>query len=243
MASRGKEKELILIGTVHHDPDGAVRLRRLLAREGPVAVAVEVSPYGLSYRRRNSRHLRRQLLRQVSELAEARKVSWREWGQIHALLAQLAEPYEYRGALTYCRETGAVLSCLDCSQWSKKWIDNHWQQLVSRDNLSSLLEQVPEDMRREVRKGYKLATGLLSDGDHFLVSAFARSWSTDPGWHQREAGLALGLQNLYGQLPKGRLAYVGGWQHLLGSNAGGTVYERLEHLQPRRMLLGEAAEE
>ena len=239
MADRGKKKELILIGTVHQDPDGAVRLRRLLSLERPAAVAVEVSPYGLFYRRRNSRRLRRRLMRKVRRLAEARKVSWREWGQIHAVRTLLAEPFEYRGSLTFCRETGAALSCLDSSPWSKQWIDNQWQQLLSRDNLRSLLEQVPENMRQEVRKGYKLAAGLLSDADRFVVSAFARAWSTDPCWQQRESGLARGLQRCYGQLPKGRLAYVGGWQHLLGPKAGGTVYERLEHLQPRRILLSE----
>ena len=236
---RDKEKELLLIGTVHSDPDGAVRLRRLLARESPVAVAVEVSPYGLLYRRRNGRRLRRQLMRKVRRLSDAMKVSWWEWGQIHAIRAQLAIPFEYRSALKYCGETGVALSCVDSSHWSRPWINTHWQQLLSRDNLLSLLEQIPENLRQEVKRGYLLAASLLSDGGQSLVGAFARAWSADPRWHQRESELAWGLQRLYHQLAKGRLAYVGGWQHLLGPNAGGTIYERLEHLQPRRTLLNE----
>ena len=239
--NQGKQRELVLIGTVHGDPDGAVRLRRLLAGENPAVVAVEVSPYGLFYRRRNGRRLRRQLMRKVRRLAEVMQVSWWGWGQIHAIRAQLAVPFEYRSALAYCRETGASLSCLDSSHWSKPWISTQWQKLLSRDNLKSLLEQLPENLGQEVQKGYALGASLLSDGGQFLVPAFARAWSADPRWQQRESELAWKLQRIYNRFPSGRLAYVGGWQHLLGPNAGGTVYERVGHLQPRRILLSEAA--
>ena len=104
-------KELILIGAVHRDPHGAVKLGKLLAKERPVALAVEVSPYGLFYRQRNSRHLRRLLVKRVKRLARKWKVSWRHWGQINAIEIQLALPFEYRMAQKYCRDTGAALTC------------------------------------------------------------------------------------------------------------------------------------
>jgi hypothetical protein len=84
-----------------------------------------------------------------------------------------------------------------------------------------------------------MATLLLGPGDRSLVSAFVRTWTEDPSWQQREAELAQELERLYLGVQKGRLAYAGGWQHLLGPHAGGTLYERLEHLQPRRVLLDE----
>jgi hypothetical protein len=232
-----KEKELLLVGTVHRDPDGAARLRRLLDKERPTTVAVEVSPYGIFYRRRNGRLLRRRLIREVRRLAETMKVSWWEWGQIQAIQAQINVPFEYRGALTYCRQRGAALSCLDSSHWSEHWINLQWQQLLSRDNLAILLEQIPENLRQEVKRGYQFAESLLRHRSQFLVSTLSRSWSADPRWQQRESELAKALDRLYSQLPRGRLAYVGGWQHLLGPHAGGTIYERFEHLQPRRILL------
>ena len=241
MTNSGNEKELLLIGTVHRDPDGAVRLRKLLAKERPAAVAVEVSPYGLFFRRRNGRRLQRRLMRKVRRLAEAMKVTWWEWGQIQAIQAQIAVPFEYRSALSYCRETGAALSCLDSSHWSKHLISHQWQQLLSRDNLVALLEQTPKNLQQDVNRGYQLAASLLSDKGQILVSTFSRSWSADPRWLKRESELAHGLKRLYSQLPEGRLAYIGGWQHLLGPNAGGTIYERFEHLQPRRVLLNEGS--
>lgn len=230
-------KELLLIGTVHRDPEGLTKLSRLLAEEHPVAVAVEVSPYGLFYRHKNGRRLHRQLMRRLKRLANELRVCWRRWGQIDAIQTQLRAPFEYRTAQNYCRDTGAMLFCIDSSDWSKRWIHDQWRHLLSRENLRELLKQLPEDLRDEVGRDYKMATLLLEPGDRSLISGFARRWADDTSWQQREAGLAQELERLYLKVQKGRLAYAGGWQHLLGPHAGGTLYERLEHLQPRRVLL------
>jgi len=232
-------KELLLIGTVHRDPLGAVRLRKLLAEEGPVAVAVEASPYGLFFRRRNSRHLRRLLVKRVKRLAFDLQVSWRDWGQINAIEMQLTVPFEYRMAQKYCRDTGAALACIDSSLWSKGWIHNHWQRLLSSDNLKALLKCPPETLAKEVEREYKIAAQFLSKEEEPLASAFTIAWSADPLWQQREMELAQELKETFVRAQDGRVAYVGGWQHLLYPNTGGTLYDRLRHLQPRRILLND----
>ena len=188
-------KELLLIGTVHRDPDGAAKLRKLLAEKRPAAVAIEVSPYGLSYRRRNGSRLLRRLMKTVKRLAEDLQVSWQRWG--------------------------------------------HWCHLLSRENLEIILAEPPQDQKQEVSRAYKMAALLLRSREEPFVPAFAQTWSTDLHWQQRENDLARALEGFYTTVEKGRLAYVGGWQHLLGPNAGGTLYECLEHLQPRRVLLDE----
>ena len=230
-------KELLLIGAVHRDPHGAVKLRKLLAEELPVALAVEVSPYGLFYRQRNSRYLRRRLIRKVKSLARDLKVSWRDWGQINAI--QLAIPFEYRMAQKYCRDTGATLACIDSSLWSKGWIHEHWQRLLSSENLEVLLQCSPATLAEEVEREYKIAAHLLNKQEQALVSAFTRAWSADPLWQQREMELAKALEETYARVQKGRVAYVGGWQHLLSPSTGGTLYGRVKHLQPRRILLND----
>jgi hypothetical protein len=230
-------KELILIGAVHRDPHGAVKLGKLLAKERPVALAVEVSPYGLFYRQRNSRHLRRLLVKRVKRLARKWKVSWRHWGQINAIEIQLALPFEYRMAQKYCRDTGAALTCIDSSHWSKGWIDEHWQKLLSSENLEILLTCSPAPLAEEVEREYKIAAHLLNTHEQSLASAFTRSLSADPLWQQRERELAQALQGTYARVQGGRVAYVGGWQHLLGPGNGITLYGWVEHLQPRRILL------
>jgi len=234
-------KELLLIGTVHRDPDGALKLRKILAEERPVTLAVEVSPYGLFYRRRNFRHLRRRLVRRVKRLALDLEVAWRDWGQINAIEIQLAVPFEYRMAQKYCRDTGAALACIDSSLWSKDWIHKHWQRLLSSENLEALLKCSPETLSKEVEREYKIAAHLLSKKEQSLASAFTGDWSAYPLWQQREMELAQVLEETYARVQEGRVAYVGGWQHLICPNTGGTLYDRLRHLQPRRILLNDGA--
>ena len=234
-------KELLLIGTVHRDPDGAAKLRKLLAEERPVALAVEVSPYGLFYRQKNCRPLLRRLMRRVRRLARDLKVSWRDWGQIEAMRIQLQMPFEYRMAQRYCRDTGATISCIDSSLWSKSWINDHWQQLLSSENLKGLLEHSPANLAEEVDREYKTAALLVNSPERSLASAYARIWSTNHNWQKREMGLAKMVEKTYARVQGGRVAYVGGWQHLLGPRAGGTLYERIEHMQPRRVVLSNGA--
>ena len=237
-----QDKELILIGTVHRDPRGAEKLRKILTKARPMTVAVEVSPYGIFYRRRNGRRLLRRLMRTVKPLSEDLQVFWQGWGQIHAIRTQIQLPFEYRISLNYCRDTGATLSCVDSSTWSKRWIDSHWDHLLSRENLEALLAESPKDQKQEVSRDYKMAALLLRSQEEPLVPVFAKTWSANLHWQQREADLARLLEGLYDRVDTGRLAYVGGWQHLLGPNAGGTLYERLVHLQPRRVLLDEGTD-
>lgn len=239
--TRLDDKELLLIGTVHRDPDGAAKLGKLLAQERPIALAVEVSPYGLFYRRRNYRPLLARLMKRVRRLAHDTKVSWRDWGQIEAMRIQLQIPFEYRMAQRYCRDTGAGISCIDSSLWSKSWINEYWQQLLSSENLKGLLERSATNHAEEVGREYRIAALLLSKPERSLSAAFTRPWSTDHNWQKREMELAKMVEKTYARVQGGPLAYVGGWQHLLGPNAGGTLYERLEHLQPRRVLLDDGA--
>lgn len=231
------QRELVLVGTVHRDPEGATKLRRFLARERPSTVAVEVSPYALCYRQRNGRRLRRRLRQRVTRAASTLGEARRCWGQIEAIYVQLMLPYEYRMALRYCRDAGADLYCLDSSDWSRRWIHAEWQQLLSCENVKALIEQSPENLQEEVNKDYRVAACLLTDQAEVLVSAFTKRWSADRHWQQREAQLAGGLERLYDQQQTGKLIYIGGWQHLLSPSSGTTLYQLIEHLRPSRALL------
>jgi hypothetical protein len=230
-----QERELILIGTVHRDPDGFKKLAGVLARERPGGVAVEVSPYGLFFRRREGRRLRRRLRR----WAKGRGRAWPSWGQLYAMDLQLALPFEYRAALRYCRDAGAPLSVIDLSWWSREAIQTQWPQMVSPDNLSLISAEPLEALHLAVRRYYEMATRLLHEPAQSLVPAFLGSCTEDPGWKEREALLAARVAELFREMQVGRLVYIGGWQHLLGAGGCGTLYERLEHLRPRRVLLAD----
>jgi hypothetical protein len=86
-----------------------------------------------------------------------------------------------------------------------------------------------------------MAARLLHEPAQSLVPAFLGSCTEEPAWKEREAVLAARVAELLGEMQAGRLVYVGGWQHLVGSGGCGTLYERLEHLTPRRVLLADFA--
>ena len=230
------EKELLLIGTVHSDPDGASRLLELLRKERPVEVLVEVSPYGLSFRRRRGRHLLRILGRRLRHLTRGRSDSWKGCGQILSIFQQIQTPFEYRASIRYSRESGAAIACVDLSSLSREWIQGSWQGMLETRNLKALLGEPPEGLRETAAKGYSLASRLLSEKEKGWFSPYV-SWLEDPDSEAREAHLAERVAGTYERAADGRIAYVGGWQHLLHPTHAGTLCDRLAHLHPRRILL------
>lgn len=241
---RGKEsesKELLLVGTVHRDPQGFTKLAALLARERPAAVAVELSPYGLAFRGREGRRLRRRLGRRLRRRTAAWGAACRRRGEFKAIDLQLRVPFEYRAAMRYCRDTGAALHLIDLSSWSREAIHRQWPALVSAENLARISVEPAAELGGLVRRDYELAARLLNEAATPLAPAFLRSWAGDPAWAERETVLAARLAELFGEREDGRLVYVGGWQHLLAAPGYGTLYERISHLRPRRVLLTEDA--
>jgi hypothetical protein len=231
--------ELILIGTVHRDPDGMALLLQLLRYENPVQVTVEVSPYGLFFRQRMGRRLLRLLARRCRRIACASDSPMRRWGQFQAISAQIGFPFEYSASLRYCRDAGAGLSCLDLSSHSMQLIQGGWEDLISARNLRILCQQHPEHLKTATAKTCAFASRLMKEKEEARSFASIRGWQTDAVWQTREAFLAAGLERKWATMGNGRLAYIGGWQHLLVATESGTLCERLAHLHPRRILLGE----
>jgi hypothetical protein len=234
-----EERELILIGTVHGDPDGMALLLQLLRYENPVHVTVEVSPYGLSFRQRRGRRLLRLLGRRFRRITCSSEFPMKKWGQVQAISAQIGFPFEYRASLRYCRDEGALLSCLDLSSQSRQLIEGGWEELISTKNLGILCQQNPENLEARTARAYALASTLLKEKEAARSFASIRGWQRDVDWQRREAFLAAGLESRWVRMERGKLAHIGGWQHLLCTTESGTLCERLAHLHPRRILLGE----
>ncbi len=213
-------------------------LLRLLRHEKPVQVAVEVSPYGLFLRQRNGRRLLRLLTRRFRRIASASDSPMKGWGQVQAISAQIDFPFEYRASLRYCRDAGAILSCLDLSSLSKHLIQGGWEELIDRKNIENLCQRNPENLQASTTRAYALAARLLKEKEEARFFVSMRGWHKDVVWQRREAFLAAGLEKKWAMMERGSLAYIGGWQHLLCATESGTLFERLAHLQPRTLLLG-----
>ena len=92
---------LVLIGTVHLDPDGYGLLLPLLESLNPVTVTVEVSSYALEFRRTKGTEL-------LARLDPFRLPDSTLPAGLQPVLAQLEIPYEYRAAKEYSDRTGAA---------------------------------------------------------------------------------------------------------------------------------------
>jgi len=233
----GTKRELLLIGAVHGDPEGGIRLRNLLRAENPSIILVEVSPYGLAYRQRNGRRLRRMLSRRTGRIFKAGAASLKGTGAVRPLFRQILMPFEYSSSLRFSRESGARIHCIDLSSESRLLIAEQWNDMLTIENLTSLLKTEQEDSGASARRSYALASRLLAEKERSCLNPYVRGWLEDPAWQKREVHLAEQVRFHFERMKAGRLAYVGGWQHLLCPTDAGTLCDRLSPLKPRKILL------
>jgi len=177
---------LILLGTIHRDPQGEEVLLRTIGELRPELITVEVSPYALRFRKRHApRLLRENLPLQVAEF--------------------ILPPYEYRAAKAYglrCRvPVIPVDSCLKSRVLLRRAVE-----LFSAENLRRLKE---EDLKGLLRREYALARRCWQDG-------FMAQWFLSNGWDlRRERAMARRIRQILSRHPTKRLLHVGGWMHML----------------------------
>jgi len=234
-----RSKEMLLIGTVHNDPEGFESLSKVLRENKPVHIAVEVSPYGLSYRNRHGRLLQAILARRIRRLEKQTRSRLRAESVLRSIREKFRAPFEYRAALRYCRESGAALHAIDLSSLSKELIEDGWHELIEVENITKSINYSSDTKTFSVEQEYLRAERLLKE-DSSMVDVFLSPWTSQVIYEEREAHLAGALVDLHSKMEAGCLVHVGGWQHLLDKGGFKTLFQRLSHLNPRRLLLPHA---
>lgn len=107
------KKSLYMIGIIHMDKGAQKRLRKIIESIGPCAITVEFTNYGLNFRRKNYRRIRRKLKRKLSQFHELPRTKVTE-----NLLNFLRIPYEYVIAKNYARNKGIPLYLVDMDFFS-----------------------------------------------------------------------------------------------------------------------------
>lgn len=231
------EPGLVLLGTIHCDPLGFRRLRRLLSEYRPDLILVELSPFALEYRRENSAQLARTLhlnLRQVSRDLHIQFRQALRHPRIRAIGRQIGLPFEYRAAAAYARdEWPAEIVPVDSSEFSREWIAE-WPELISRENLRTLLElddsEPPEWMR------YEQAARIIRR-EPGAVTVNIQGFRDLGLWRNRERQLAVNtLAELERKRPV-RPIYVGGWRHLVAEGEPESLRSILQIDLSRCLLL------
>jgi hypothetical protein len=219
---------LILIGTVHGDPQGQARAGKLLHHLRPELVTVEISPFSLGYRLKHCGRWQRQLAATLAELPAGAERHL----AIQRLAAQVALPFEVRAAREYSRRVDVPWRPLDLGFLSRRHLPRYTTELLTPANLEALLATADGEL-----------TDFVAGEFHRARQAWARAprrriFPGAPETVRRERFLARRLRRLVSR--HRRVVHLGGWEHLVAWEDSRGLWPDLADLKPRRMLLDEA---
>jgi hypothetical protein len=220
-----------MVGTVHRDPHGKAKLSRLLQREKPAAVSVEISPYARLFRAQKATAYRAVLRENLKKIHEEENLPWPEIlsrGAIQGIFFLLKEPYEWRAAQAYAQSTGIPLKDIDLSRYSEEKL-SHLPELISKENLRTLLSLPSPGLTEQVEVHYHRARFLFSHPPYL--------WPRSSQEKEREDSMAQEIRLLVHKIQGQKVLHIGGWEHLLEIPGGRTLFGLLKDLRPKRVLL------
>lgn len=238
----GSVSRLVLLGTVHHDPKGYGRIDRFLCAFRPDLILVELSPFGLLFRKRCRRNLRRSLLSNLRTAARRSKIEWKQalkHPRIAALHRQISLPFEYRAAGEYAVRFGVPLFLADHSRFSCRSIAS-WPEMLMVENLEILLSlptayPSSDSLYREAARRIREDASLPSPCRSPTTCSIDRRM-----WKMREAFLAGKILDVLHDFQPASPLHICGWRHMMSGGDIPTVREILGIHPNRCMLLDEA---
>jgi hypothetical protein len=235
MGSSGDSSSLILVGAVHRDPEGYLRLQALLDSVRPQIITVEISPWAVFFRKKYASFLladfHRNLLRAARQSSHIQSLM--EIGVLEEIQAQIELPFEYRTSVDYGKPLGVPVLPVDVSACSRiKTV--HFRHLISTANLSTLLKLEPYSLKEKVRQEYSRAAALWKKPGYDPLAGCPPDIRQE--WDLREAFMARRIRRAFKSLEAkggGIVFHVGGWMHLIE----GRLYSLLSEFNPKRRLL------
>ena len=222
---------LALVGVVHRDPKGFEKLLRLLEKEAPSLITIEISPYALEFRAKRAFHLRTILRENLKVIHREDGGSYREFvshGAVQGIFLLLRVPFEWRAAEAYARRFTIKARPIDLSTYSEEKLA-HVSELLQPGNLRTLLRSDVLPVADQVISQYKQARALWNHPP----ATWPRLLETE----EREAHMAAEIRALMSEGEK--VLHVGGWEHLIDLPQGRSLFDKLRDLDPRRILLSE----
>lgn len=236
---------LTLVGTIHRNPNGLPRLMETLERESPDIITLEMSEYGVAFRERNGFLLKERLFGIVQGLHEksAHKEGEKhdksynpfEIGPIQAILLTLELPFEFIAVKTYCERKRIPFRCIDLAKYSRMKLKTLEKEMITEDNVRKTLAFAAAlDPHEQLQQQRNLARMLIShDADQLFIETFLNGKSEDGTVH-RDRYMSLRIREILKNDQK--TLHVGGWEHLLDTPRGKTLYGFLKSLRPQRIL-------
>jgi hypothetical protein len=201
---------------------------KLLEWLQPDLVTVEISPFSLRYRRAWEGRWQRQLQKALAELPPEAAGH----PAIRRVAAQIALPGEYRAARDYSRGRGRKCLPLDLGGVSRQHLPRYGRELLTSANLRALAGEPGDSLEDLVCREFRRARLALA----------RPPWRLDlhngPETRRRERFWCTRLKRLVRQ--GGRIAHLGGWEHLVPWREGEGFRSWLADEDPCILLADEA---
>jgi hypothetical protein len=191
-------------------------------------VTVEISPFSLGYRLKHGGGWQRQLAAALAKLPAGAERHL----AIQRLKAQVALPFEVRAAGDYSQRVNVPWRPLDLGFLSRRHLPRYATELLTPDNLRSLLVTTDGELTDFVAGEFRRARQAWAGAPRRCVFPDA------PETLRREQFLARRLRHLVSR--HRRVMHLGGWEHLVDWEDYPGLWRDLADLKPRRVLLDEA---
>jgi hypothetical protein len=190
-------EQLILLGTVHRDPDGKRRLSQYLNDLVPTAISLEVSPASVTLRRENGRRWQRLFITRLRALSSRTGLTPGELmagSGLRGLWEYLRLPYEFRAANEYGRKNQIPVFLLDDSEPAVSFLTRVEQELLSLKNMTLLAEAGSDrPLSQDVTAEYhRAASRIYGNAPPLDITTHHRE-----AWSSRETGLSQKLRLLH----------------------------------------------
>jgi hypothetical protein len=231
MSGEPSFSSLVMVGTVHRDPKGFGKLLRILEREAPNFITVEISPYALEFRAKQASLFRAILRENLKKIQKEEGGSSRHFlsrGEIQGIFILLKVPFEWRAAEGYARKFQIGLRAIDLSAYSEEKLARI-SELIHIENLRALLQSSSPAIGDQVIFQNKRAQNLWNQP--------SAGGLPQEEIQERERHMAGEIRKLMEEGNKRKILHVGGWEHLLPAPQGESLFARLEEFKPRRILL------
>lgn len=194
------ERLFIMIGVIHRDDEGPALLRHWLERIKPEAITLELSHYGMRFRRERGEHYRRRIL-QISGRIEKEGGVCNDRALL-MLLSYINIPYEFDVTSAYSAEYGKPLHLVDMDFFSYVKL-RQIEDLLSDENVQKTLSG-PETSNG----GREKAMARLYFDKGIMVAPYDREM------YIRDRYMSARIRELIKRYPDGPFLHVCGWQHL-----------------------------
>ncbi len=233
--------EIVFIACVHQDPRGFGKLTNLINKEKPSHIFIELSPWGLFFRKKCRHLLFTRLRENLRKAALSLHVTYSDalkHPSVKSIITKISMPYEFSAAHAASLRYISNISLVDSSLFSHKYT-SRWFELIDKTNLSLLLRQNFPSHSAQVSFEYRLAKEAFrrrrkKEKSNTGIPAYMEQVDYErENWIFDQFLLQLDLSK------PAKSMYVGGWRHFLPHSRFMLKIKRLTNVKPRIVLLSD----